>query len=324
MTVGADGVAPTGSIEINGGDEYTNNTHIYLVTPATDDASDVKQVAFSDDGANWAIYSYALHHGWDIDPTAGEHTVYAKFSDAFDNWSEVVTDSIIYDHNPPSVDPPGELFVQGSTIIGGKVTVEVPIDANDNGSGVAKLRLEPEDRIRCLEGRPCSARCSGIGRCHRPAACDAEEVHIQSKGHGQCGEPQPLGSRSGCQHQGCPGLKRTHHLQEWLEGHQELCLLGRSRENGDQGRGHSAYRDLRHFDRIGFHDRPGPWQGADLDRRHPSPRFGGLELTNHWQPARCLDLFMALQVAACHNRQGGQALADPSSWTRSSPANSQK
>ena len=141
VTVGADGVAPTGSIEINGGDEYTNNTHIYLVTPATDDASDVKQVAFSDDGANWAIYSYALHHGWDIDPTAGEHTVYAKFSDAFDNWSEVVTDSIIYDHNPPSVDPPGELFVQGSTIIGGKVTVEVPINTNDNGSGVADFDL---------------------------------------------------------------------------------------------------------------------------------------------------------------------------------------
>ena len=151
VTVGSDAVAPTGSIEINGGDAYTNSTHIYLVLAATDDKSEMGQVALSDDGQSWGYYPYALHLGYDFYPTTGSHTVYAKFSDTFDNWSPVYSATISYDTNPRVVDPPTEAFVQGSTITNGTVAVAVPVDASDNLSGVATLNLSQKTNAGSVE-----------------------------------------------------------------------------------------------------------------------------------------------------------------------------
>jgi hypothetical protein len=73
--------------------------------------------------------------------TLGTHTVHAKFSDTFGNWSSVVTDTITYDDSPPAVQPPSQVVMAGATVTDGKVLMHVPWSAQDPTSGIAHYDL---------------------------------------------------------------------------------------------------------------------------------------------------------------------------------------
>ena len=83
------------------------------------------QIALSNDGVNWTVSTYLSFKAWTIAGTPGVNTVYAKFADEPGNWSDVVSDTIIFDGAPPIVTPPTQQFVAGTSIQDGKVVVRV-------------------------------------------------------------------------------------------------------------------------------------------------------------------------------------------------------
>ena len=107
-----DVTAPTGAITINGGAAYTRSASVSVAARATDDASGVYRVRLSNDGATWDTDGYRTPLAWSLaDPAfggsarQGVRTVSAQWQDSAGNWSEVRTDTIIYDATSPAVKP---------------------------------------------------------------------------------------------------------------------------------------------------------------------------------------------------------------------------
>ncbi len=101
-----DGTAPTGTININGGDTYTTSPNVTLtLSPDDGTGTGVTQMMLSNDsgfaGASWETFSSP--RAWTLSSLPdGDKYVYTKFKDAVGNGSLVSTDSIILDTTPPS------------------------------------------------------------------------------------------------------------------------------------------------------------------------------------------------------------------------------
>jgi hypothetical protein len=101
----ADTTPPTGSISINGGAAYTNNTSITLTLSASDNASGVSKIMVSNDpgfsGASWE--NYASTKAWTLSSGDGTKTVYVKYKDAAENVSIVYSANITLDTISPVI-----------------------------------------------------------------------------------------------------------------------------------------------------------------------------------------------------------------------------
>jgi hypothetical protein len=94
---GVDTTPPSGTIAIDGGDVSTEILDVTLSLTASDDAGDVVQMRFSDDGASWSdAVPFAPSAPWTLPAGDGTKTVFAQFRDAAGNWSDAVSDSISF------------------------------------------------------------------------------------------------------------------------------------------------------------------------------------------------------------------------------------
>jgi len=98
-------VPPTGTVLINGGAAYTNTTAVTLTLSATDNASGVAQMRFSNDNVSWSGWeAYAVGKAWAVESGEGVKTVYAQFRDGVGNVSVgPISDSITLDTIAPTV-----------------------------------------------------------------------------------------------------------------------------------------------------------------------------------------------------------------------------
>jgi len=96
FSVISDTTPPTGTILINNGATSTTQTAITLTLSATDNASGVSQMRFSNDGFNFSTpTAFALSAPWVLTNGNGTKTVYAQFLDGANNWSTLpITDTI--------------------------------------------------------------------------------------------------------------------------------------------------------------------------------------------------------------------------------------
>jgi hypothetical protein len=91
-----DKTSPQGTITINNGAEYTDQSQVTLNLSATDALSGVAQMKFSNDNTNWSTpEGYALTKAWTLTDGNGSKIVYAQFKDNAGNWSSSATDTII-------------------------------------------------------------------------------------------------------------------------------------------------------------------------------------------------------------------------------------
>jgi hypothetical protein len=109
----ADTVAPSGSITINGGADYTNITSVTLDLSATD-VSGVTEMIISNDGVfdTEIPEPYATSKTWTLTAGDGKKTVYVKFKDSAGNWSSAYSDAITLDSSAPTTtaSPGGGLY----------------------------------------------------------------------------------------------------------------------------------------------------------------------------------------------------------------------
>jgi hypothetical protein len=135
----ADTTPPTGTVQIDGGAATTGQAAVTLSLSASDDASGVAQMRFSNDGTSFAApMAYALTAPWTLSGGNGTKTVHAQFRDGAGNWSASVTDTIVLAGGPsahpqlgahvllaqnefagtsPAVTPPVATQAAGSTLL---------------------------------------------------------------------------------------------------------------------------------------------------------------------------------------------------------------
>ena len=135
-----DTTPPIGTIVINNGDPYTVATAVILYLAAEDNVggSGISQMKFSNNNIDWSYaQTYASSCQWAISTNAGQHTVYAKFSDFLGNWSSAVSDSIVLDTSSPStvtVTDDGENTVDASQLHAAWT------QSSDFGSGIKEYK----------------------------------------------------------------------------------------------------------------------------------------------------------------------------------------
>jgi uncharacterized delta-60 repeat protein len=98
----ADTIAPTGYLLINGGDNYTKSPFVTLALSASDE-SGVWLMRFSEDNVFWTDpESYNTSRSWTLSADDGIKTVYVKFMDTLENWSNAYFATISVDTTAPT------------------------------------------------------------------------------------------------------------------------------------------------------------------------------------------------------------------------------
>jgi hypothetical protein len=87
----------------------------------------------------------------------GLYNVMVRWRDGAANWSDPVVATVTLDQTPPTVEAPAQLFVAGSSISSGQITINVPVDATDNLTGVASLGLNQKTNSGAWKNVPVAA-----------------------------------------------------------------------------------------------------------------------------------------------------------------------
>jgi len=143
-TISLDTTAPTGTVTIDGGADWTSSSDVTLTLSSGDGSgSGVSDMRFSNDGTNWSSWE-AVGTGktWTLSAGDGPKIVYAQFRDAADNISQTVTDGI----NLDTTGPTGTIVINSGATYTNTLDVTVGLTASDgtNGIGVADMRLSSD------------------------------------------------------------------------------------------------------------------------------------------------------------------------------------
>lgn len=139
FTVEADLTAPTGSITIAGGADYTVSYYVNLSVPAEDPGgSGLWTMRFSNNGVSWSDWEgYAsTRYGWNIGSTNGSKTVYVQFRDWAGNIA-TYSDTIVYDNTAPA----GSISINSGAASTAIWAVTLTLSASDAGSGIYGMRF---------------------------------------------------------------------------------------------------------------------------------------------------------------------------------------
>jgi len=132
-----DTVVPTGSVNINGGDIYTNSVSVILTLDASDTYG-VTEMQFSNNGNTYSSPEpYDTVRAWALAAAEGTRTVYARFRDQAGNWSSPVTDTIILDSLGPVT---GSIIIEGDEAFVDLENVTLNLSATDS-SGISRMRF---------------------------------------------------------------------------------------------------------------------------------------------------------------------------------------
>ncbi len=122
LTVIADVTPPTGSIIINDGAAYTNNSSVTLTLNCTDPASGCTQMQFSNDSTTWSTpETYVTTKAWALASGDGPKTVYVKYHDSVENPSAAYSAGITLNTIPPvppvtTASPAGGLYKTAQSV----------------------------------------------------------------------------------------------------------------------------------------------------------------------------------------------------------------
>jgi parallel beta-helix repeat protein len=103
LTIKIDKANPTGSILINGGANFTRNATLTLALTASDPASGVKEVRYSNDSATWSSWQpFNASKTWTVPAGDGTKTVYYQIMDNA-SLSTILNDTIVLDTTAPTL-----------------------------------------------------------------------------------------------------------------------------------------------------------------------------------------------------------------------------
>jgi alpha-tubulin suppressor-like RCC1 family protein len=142
---------PTGSIVINNGAAFTNTTTVILTLSAADSGSGLSQMQFSNDGSTWSTpEAYATSKSWMLTNGDGTKTVYIKFKDNANNWSNsIASNTITLDTTPPfvTITSPATGFINNKTPLLSYAVSDGTVVVKLDGVAVSKVSGNTLDAI---------------------------------------------------------------------------------------------------------------------------------------------------------------------------------
>ena len=141
-TIELDKAAPSGTIVINGGDEWAKTRDVMLNLTYQDAGSGVSEIRISNDmiGGDEPWENPVETKQWTLPEGDGTATVYYQVMDNVGLMSEVFSASISLD----TVAPTGSIIMGGSDTITSERTVTLTLTYDDTTSGVAGIRISDE------------------------------------------------------------------------------------------------------------------------------------------------------------------------------------
>jgi PKD repeat protein len=108
-TIKTDTTAPSCSVNINSGAQYTNSVNATLTLSAADNSGSVSSMRFSNDGTSWSAWeNYSTSKAWALSSGDGTKSVYCQVRDSAGNVSSTASDSIVLDSVAPSAPSPDD------------------------------------------------------------------------------------------------------------------------------------------------------------------------------------------------------------------------
>ncbi|RXZ82083.1 hypothetical protein EBB07_12190 [Paenibacillaceae bacterium] len=145
-----DTTAPTGTVSIQAGAEWTNVTDATLTLTSNDgnNGSGVVEMRFSSNGSDWGSWEpSASTKAWSFATGDGEKTVYVQFKDKAGNVSGTINDVIKLDQTIPT----GKIVINsGATTTNSKLVTLTLTSSDGAGSGVTEMRFS-EDNLTWLD-----------------------------------------------------------------------------------------------------------------------------------------------------------------------------
>lgn len=130
----------TGSVRINGGATATSATAVQLALSFS--GGTAAQMRFSNNNSTWSAWEvYGTAKAWALSAGNGVKTVYAQFGNAGGTVLASASDQITLDTTPPT----GGLSINSGAAFTNSSVVRVLCTATDALSGVAKMRLSPDN-----------------------------------------------------------------------------------------------------------------------------------------------------------------------------------
>ncbi|CAH1216517.1 hypothetical protein PAECIP111893_04146 [Paenibacillus plantiphilus] len=144
-----DATAPTGTVIIQAGAEWTNVTDVALSLTSNDgnNGSGIVEMRFSNNGSDWESWEpSAITKAWSLVTGDGEKTVYVQFKDKAGNVSGTINDVIKLDQTIPT----GTIAINsGATTTSAKLVTLALTSSDGAGSGVTEMRFS-EDNVTWL------------------------------------------------------------------------------------------------------------------------------------------------------------------------------
>jgi len=131
-------LAPTGSIVINGDDDFTSSESVTLSLTYEDEYSDVSRVRYSNDGVwNSEVWETpTATKSWTLTSDDGTKTVYYQIRNTLGLVSSTYSDTIVLDNDPPT----GSIIINGGAASTTQYSVTLDLTASDPISGVYQVR----------------------------------------------------------------------------------------------------------------------------------------------------------------------------------------
>ena len=137
-----DMLPPVGTVKVNGGVSYINQTAVTLDLSATDAGMGVDQMSFSTNGTIWTgAEAYATTKAWIFPSGDGAKKVYVKFQDKTGKWSAATSVTVTLD----TVKPTGSININAGAGYASSQTVVLNLSGVDSSSGISAMSFSSDN-----------------------------------------------------------------------------------------------------------------------------------------------------------------------------------
>ena len=140
-TIILDTLPPSGTVTVNGGAQFINQTAVTLNLSAADAGSGLSKMRFSTNGTTWTTAeAYAATKAWTFSSGDGAKKVYVQYQDKTGKWSAAASAAVTLD----TVKPTGSITINSGAAYANSRSVTLNLSGTDNASGIGTMSFSTD------------------------------------------------------------------------------------------------------------------------------------------------------------------------------------